>query len=150
MCFPQRGYISRIHLHVGRAHQADHKFQIYRSVGANRYVLVAESDAIVSPALGCHMFALTKPLKFEAGDFVGWYHRGQGTITYDEGGNAVRWKYGREGVGREINFDGGGARTYSYRLYGRMDSGIFRVCTILDCRVAVQIPRLSFIDCLPQ
>ena len=126
MCFPQRGYISRIHLHVARAHQADHKFQIYRPVSANRYLLVEESDAIVSPDLGCHMFVLAKPLHFEAGDFVGWYHRGQGTTSYDDGGNGVRWRYGRQDVGSEVDFTGGGARTYSYRLFGRMDPGIWK------------------------
>lgn len=114
--FDYDGEMVGVSFSVARANQAGHRFQIYRPIG-DRYELVAESDPIASPLTGVtatEMFAV--PLRFRAGDFIGWVHTGQGTMPFSGSDNSVRWKYGVEAVGSEVDFDGQGGRTYSYEV----------------------------------
>jgi hypothetical protein len=51
---------------------------------------------------------------FQLGDVIGWYHTAQGVTDYDNAGHDVHWHYGdHPGIGGQVTFDGGGARTYS-------------------------------------
>merc|ERR1719454_954282 len=108
------GEMTSVRYHVSRANQAGQKFQVYRPVGGNTYNLVAETPALSSPNAGSVVTQqLATPLRYEAGDYIGWVHAGQGTFPFTGGGN-VRWRYGTLGVGSDINFDGAGSRIYGY------------------------------------
>lgn len=100
---------------LGRANQGGMKFQVYRPAGGNNYDLIMESDALDTSGSGTKMIQLATPLEYQAGDYIGWVHTGQGTFNFNgnHGGN-VRWKYGIEPVGSRINFNGQGTRVYSY------------------------------------
>jgi len=108
------GQVTSFSYYVARANQAGLKFQIYRPVSGNTYHLVSESEVLASPSTGTDSHVLATPLDFQAGDFIGWVHTGQGTFPFEGGSGSVRWKYGIEAVGSNINFDGAGARKYAY------------------------------------
>jgi len=109
------GTLDAVTFRTVRQNQAGLKFQIYRPVGGNVYNLVAETDAFDQngvTSITQHNFA---PLSYQDGDYLGWVHTGQGTFPYTTGAGNVRWKYGIEAVGSNIDFNGQGARTYAYR-----------------------------------
>merc|ERR1719502_105490 len=108
------GTLDAVTFRVNRANQAGLKFQVYRPVSGNTYLLVSESEALPSMG-GITQHTLSNPLAYQDGDYIGWVHTGQGTFPYTTGAGNVRWKYGIEPVGSNINFDGQGARTYAYR-----------------------------------
>merc|ERR1719183_2163835 len=108
------GTLDSVTFRVQREHQAGLKFQIYRPVGGNVYHLVSESEALASMgAITQH--SLASPLAYQDGDYIGWVHTGQGTFPFTGGGGNVRWRYGIEPVGSDIDFNGQGARIYAYR-----------------------------------
>jgi hypothetical protein len=110
------GTMDAVTFRVNRAGQAGLKFQIYRPVSGNTYNLVSESQALEGDAQGAiAQHNLASPLAYQEGDYIGWVHTGQGTFPFTGNGGNVRWKYGIEPVGSNINFDGQGARIYGYR-----------------------------------
>jgi hypothetical protein len=108
------GTLDAVTFRVAREHQAGLKFQIYRPVGGNVYHLVSESEALASMG-GITQHTLANALAYQDGDYIGWVHTGQGTFPFTGNGGNVRWRYGIEPVGSDINFDGQGARLYAYR-----------------------------------
>jgi len=108
------GTLDAVTFRVARANQAGLKFQVYRPVAGTTYHLVSESEALPSMG-GITQHTLSNPLAYQDGDYIGWVHTGQGTFPFTSGAGNVRWKYGIEAVGSNINFDGSGARTYAYR-----------------------------------
>jgi len=115
--FQNSGEMLSVSYHVSRANQAAQKFQIYRPVSGNIYHLVSETDALVSTQVGDVVHhSLATALQFQPGDFIGWVHTGQGTFPYTGGAGDVRFKYGIEAVGSDIDFSGFGARVYAYEL----------------------------------
>jgi hypothetical protein len=108
------GTLDAVTFRVARANQAGLKFQIYRPVGGNVYHLVSESQPMASMgAITQHN--LETPLAYQDGDYIGWVHTGQGTFPFTGQGGNVRWRYGIEAVGSDIDFNGQGARLYGYR-----------------------------------
>jgi hypothetical protein len=99
-----------------RAHRQNQglKFQIYRPAGGDNYVLVSESEDIATTT-NINQYNLLSPLAYQDGDYIGWSHTGQGTFPFQNSGGNVRWRYGLEGVGSTVNFNGQGPRTYGYR-----------------------------------
>ena len=121
VCFSSPGWVTALDLFAARTDQAGKVFQIYRFVenrGAEHvWQLVAESDLINVTELGDIHQEFDRPLTVQEGDCVGWRHTGQGVVDFDYGGSEVRWHYGSEPrVGGTIDFDGHGARTYSYTV----------------------------------
>jgi len=115
--FEQDGEMLGVSFYVARATQVGNRFQIYRPVSGDQYELIAESGPIHSPSVGVtttETFAV--PLSFQAGDYIGWSHMGQGTMPFQASDNSVRWKYGLEEMGHSIEFNGEGGRTYSYEV----------------------------------
>jgi len=115
--FEYDGEMVGVSFSVARSNQAGQRFQIYRPISGDQYELVTESDPIASPATGVTVTEIfAHPLPFRAGDFIGWAHRGQGTMPFSGSNNIVRWKYGIEDVGHTISFADEGGRTYSYEV----------------------------------
>jgi len=113
--FESAGELGTVRYHVSRANQAGQKFQIYRPVSGTTYRLISETEALASTQAGSIVTQeLATPLQFQAGDFIGWVHTGQGTFPFRGGGGSVRWRYGIQGVGSNIDFNGAGARIYGY------------------------------------
>jgi len=108
------GTLDAVTFRVARENQAGLKFQIYRPVSGNVYHLVSESEALASMG-GITQHTLANALAYQDGDYIGWVHTGQGTFPFTGGGGNVRWRYGIEPVGSDIDFNGGGARIYAYR-----------------------------------
>jgi len=54
-------------------------------------------------------------MKFQAGDFFGWFHAGQGTFPFTGGDGSVRWGGGSLST-TSIDFGGAGARVYAYKV----------------------------------
>jgi len=112
---PSSGQMQSVRYRVARANQAGLKFQVYRPVSGNTYNLVMESEVLASTEQGSTTtHQLVTALEYQAGDFIGWVHTGQGTFNFHGNSGSVRWKYGIEPVGSDINFNGAGRRTYSY------------------------------------
>merc|ERR1719488_181258 len=102
---------------MARGNQAGLKFQVYRpTTTAHHYTLIMESDALSTSGSGTMTVALDPPLVYEAGDYIGWVHNGQGTFNFQNSGGNVRWKYGIEAVGSTINFNGQG--TFNFQNSG--------------------------------
>jgi len=115
------GRMTSVKYRVARANQHGLKFQIYRPVSGNIYTLVTESEELTNPDLHSETaHRLLTPLEYQAGDYIGWVHTGQGTFNFHHNGGDVRWKYGIEPVGSVIDFSDGGPRVYSYEA--TMDS----------------------------
>jgi hypothetical protein len=108
------GTLDSITFRTVRPNQAGLKFQIYRPVGGNVYHLVSESESLEGPN-AISQRNLAAPLAYQDGDYIGWVHTGQGSFPFTGDGGNVRWKYGIQPVGSDINFDGQGARIYAYR-----------------------------------
>jgi len=108
------GTLNSVTYWTARANQAGMKFQIYRPVSGNVYHLVSESEALASSG-GITQHNLATPLAYLPGDYLGWVHTGQGTFPFTGAGGNVRWRYGIEPVGSDIDFNGQGTRTYAYR-----------------------------------
>ena len=113
--FGGSGKLTSVSYYVARANQAGMKFQIYRPVSGNTYHLVSESETLASPSTGRDSHTLATPLDYQAGDYIGWVHTGQGTFPFTGAGGSVRWRYGIMPVGSDIDFNGAGTRTYAYR-----------------------------------
>jgi hypothetical protein len=111
---PGAGQMASVAYSLARANQQGLKFQVYRPAGGNDYDLIMESDALDTSGSGTKRIHLATPLEFQAGDYIGWVHTGQGTFNFRNSGGNVRWKYGIEAVGSRINFNGQGPRVYSY------------------------------------
>jgi len=115
--FESSGELRSVSFSVARTGQSGQKFQIYRPVRGNTYQLVSETEALRSNQAGSIVtHELARPLQFQAGDFIGWVHSGRGTFPFRGGGGNVRWTYGVERVGSNINFDGQGGRIYGYEV----------------------------------
>jgi len=108
------GQMASVSYSLSRANQAGMKFQVYRPAGGNDYDLIMESDALDTSGSGTKVIQLATPLEYQAGDYIGWVHTGQGTFSFRNSGGNVRWRYGIQPVGSRINFDGQGPRVYSY------------------------------------
>lgn len=87
------------------------------------YKLVSETLAIDIPEMDTVVdYELPEPMKFKAGDCIGWSHRFTGTMDFDVletgGSSEVRWKYGvsDDDKGTIITFPEHGLRTYSYTV----------------------------------
>lgn len=111
---PADGSMVSVSYRLGRANQAGMKFQVYRPAGGNNYDLIMESEALDTSGSGEKTIQLATPLFYQAGDYIGWVHTGQGTFNFHQSGGNVRWRYGIQGVGSRIDFNGGGSRVYSY------------------------------------
>lgn len=115
--FESSGEVRSVSFFVARADQRGLKFQIYRPVRGNTYQLVSETEPVRNnQANSIVTHELARPLQFQAGDYIGWVHRGQGTFPFRGGGGSMRWTYGIESVGSNINFDGQGQRIYGYEV----------------------------------
>jgi len=114
--FESAGELRSVRYHVSRTNTVQ-KFQIYRPVSGTTYRLVSETEAVSGTETGSifeHQF--TSALQFQAGDYIGWVHTGQGTFPFRGGGGSVRWRYGIQAVGSEIDFNGAGGRIYGYEV----------------------------------
>lgn len=108
------GQMASVSYRLARADQAGLKFQVYRPAGGNDYDLIMESAVLDTGGSGTKTVQLATPLDYQAGDYIGWVHTGQGTFNFRNNGGNVRWRYGIQSVGSRINFDGQGPRVYSY------------------------------------
>lgn len=115
--FRVSGSVTSVKFFVGYPSlQADLRFQVWRHVKGTIYRLVNETPAIACPSVGFQTYVLPEPMQVFRNDCVGWAHTGAGMLSYSDGGNAVRWKVGRQGVGASVDFVKGGARTFSYEI----------------------------------
>lgn len=110
------GQMASVSYRLARTNQAGLKFQVYRPAGGNDYDLIMESAVLDTGGSGSSTktVQLATPLDYEAGDYIGWVHTGQGTFNFHGSGGNVRWRYGIQAVGSRINFNGQGGRVYSY------------------------------------
>jgi len=118
--FAQNGHLTAVSFYVARANQAGHKLQIYRHSHGDHYELIAESPPIISPNSDTvQREVFVTPIQFRAGDFFGWSHVDRGTVPFVGGDavtNVVRWRYGLESIGAQVNFNGVGGRSYAYQV----------------------------------
>lgn len=115
--FKISGSVTEVRFFVGYPSlQADLRFQVWRHAKGNMYRLVNETSAIACPSVGFQTYVLPEPMHVLRNDFAGWAHTGSGMLSYSDGGNSVRWKFGRQGVGATVDFAKGGHRTFSYEM----------------------------------
>jgi hypothetical protein len=111
------GSIKSVRFFVGHPQiHPDLRFQVYRNVRDNIFRLIDESPAIACPSVGVVTYDLPNPITVQRHDYIGWSHLGPGAIPYDEGGNVVRWKRGRQGRNVNISMNRSAARTFSYEV----------------------------------
>lgn len=89
---------------------------MYRNIRDDIFRLIDETPAIACPSVGLVNFDLPKAMLVQRNDYIGWSHKGAGPMPYDEGGNVVRWKNGRQGRDVNITMNRTAARTFSYDI----------------------------------
>jgi len=118
--FESAGELRSVRFALVRQNQAGLKFQIYRPVRGNTYRLISETETLETTSNSrtrrpTVTLDLAQRLQFQAGDYIGWVHQGQGTFPFTgRSGGDVRWKRGIQSVGSNIDFDGQGNRVYGY------------------------------------
>jgi len=111
------GSVTSVSFFVGYPNiQHDLRFQVYRRVRGDIFRLVEESPAIACPESGVQTYVMPTPLSVARDDYVGWSHLGSGMISFDSGGNNMRWNTGRQGKDVNIEMKNGGSFTFSYEV----------------------------------
>ena len=118
LALSQIGRVTAWDVFTGRA--GSQNLQVWRPVterdGEETFKLICENLVTAhSEGIDFH-FQLpeSEHCYVQRGDVIGWFHKNQGVTDYDGGGHDVKWHYGdHPGIGGQLTFDAGGARTYS-------------------------------------
>jgi hypothetical protein len=115
--FSEDGILSSVRFYSQSAGNKGLQFRVYRPQGGG-FTLVGVTEQINVPSANTvQTVSFSQPVEFQAGDYIGWSHAGNGNIPFDGNGGRVSWNYNKNNaVGAYVGFASGGSRTYSYEV----------------------------------